>query len=842
MKALKNNWYRHAREKLFFAAFVVSVSIQLPAQPGIYFDIPGQNLSEALVLFAEQADVNVIVPAEMLSGQVSSPLVGPFTVEDALSALLSKSTFGFDVVDGGRSVVIASRADIASTEAGSGAAVSSERVESMLVVSARHREERLHEVPMSIAVFGGERLERQGTTNLPQLSYFAGNTVFKVTRGTNSAMSAYIRGLGQDDPLAGYQTGVGVYVDGVYISRPQTPVMDIYDAERIEILRGPQGTLYGRNTIGGAIKYITKALSDEASGSVSVTRGSYGQEDVVLHAESPLDLGYVKVGATLAGFRRDGFGENIYTGGSNYDKDILGFRAKMEITPSDDISFLFSYDITEDNSSVKSGDRRIATDEYGLLRGHYNTAAGIAQSSHPYNNNSVLARGLSVTAKWNLSSQWHFTSISASRDDSVRSAIDFISLPSKHFDTHVHYDNGQKSQELRLSYEGDFFRTMLGAYYLDAKAMNAFELPIEVSPDLFISSFSLADVRTKSSSLFTSATFLMNNDVFLTTVGARYIEDRYSTQIYRNLFAAASAEGSSVPFFGGSGVGLRPQVFNTAGEEVSPNFNGQKTDYGFIPYVSVSWHPSHKVHLYASYSEGYKSGSFDPRGDYSEAVVRQGYDPEYADTYELGIKAFSLADLLTANVAFFHSAYHGMQIAGGLLTEEGDYIYSTTNGADARLRGAELDATLSLVDSRLQSTLGFGYLDAKYTRYIDGNGDDRASVRTFPDAPRLTASIGVQYTTPLDVFGQITLSSSVNYRSKVSILEEPTALDQSSYTLSNLGITWQSPDSVWQLGFDALNIFDKRYVVDGYHFPEFGFITAFYGDPRTISANLKYTF
>ena len=151
------------------------------------------------------------------------------------------------------------------------------RVLDEVVVTARRREESLKDVPLSITAFSGEQLERMGALDIIEVAKSSPNVTLEVSRGTNTTLTAFIRGVGQQDPVAGFEAGVGMYIDDVYLNRPQAAVLDIYDVERIEILRGPQGTLYGRNTIGGAIKYVTSRLSDEAETKLRLSVGSYNQ-------------------------------------------------------------------------------------------------------------------------------------------------------------------------------------------------------------------------------------------------------------------------------------------------------------------------------------------------------------------------------------------------------------------------------------------------------------------------------------------------------------------------------------------------------------------------------------
>ena len=179
-------------------------------------------------------------------------------------------------------------------------------------------------MPIAVTAYSGEQLERQGAIDITDIGDTTPNVTLEVSRGTNSTLTAFIRGIGQQDPVAGFEQGVGIYLDDVYLNRPQGAVLDIYDVERIEVLRGPQGTLYGRNTIGGAIKYVTRRLSDDPQLNGCAARSApIGQLDGVvtrIHADRRQAS---RSALRSRGSRRDGFGKNFTTGDDNYNKDIL---------------------------------------------------------------------------------------------------------------------------------------------------------------------------------------------------------------------------------------------------------------------------------------------------------------------------------------------------------------------------------------------------------------------------------------------------------------------------------------------------------------------------------------
>ncbi|TVS13963.1 MAG: TonB-dependent receptor, partial [Wenzhouxiangella sp.] len=223
-------------------------------------------------------------------------------------------------------------------------------------VTARRREETELDVPISITALSGEALSDVGAQDITYLKQAVPNTTLEVSRGTSNTLTAFIRGVGQQDPVAGFEAGVGIYVDDVFLNRPQGAVLDIFDVERIEVLRGPQGTLYGRNTIGGAVKYVTRRLGRDPRVSLRGSIGSFSQRDLVVSGEMPVS-DTAAIGGAIATFNRDGFGTNLTTGKDNYDKDVLAGRASVEWTPTDQWFIRLAGDYFEDTSNPVGGHR-----------------------------------------------------------------------------------------------------------------------------------------------------------------------------------------------------------------------------------------------------------------------------------------------------------------------------------------------------------------------------------------------------------------------------------------------------------------------------------------------------
>ena len=194
-----------------------------------------------------------------------------------------------------------------------------------IVVTARRREELIQDVPGAVTAFSGAAIEQAGIQDVTGIADLVPNTTLKASRATNTTLTAFIRGIGQQDPVAGYEQGVGIYLDDVYLARPQGALQDIYDLARIEILRGPQGTLYGRNTIGGAVKYVSKKLGDRPELNIKAALGEYSQQDLVVRGNLPIN-DMIRIGGTIATFNHDGYGSNVVNGRENYNKEVWAGR------------------------------------------------------------------------------------------------------------------------------------------------------------------------------------------------------------------------------------------------------------------------------------------------------------------------------------------------------------------------------------------------------------------------------------------------------------------------------------------------------------------------------------
>jgi iron complex outermembrane receptor protein len=756
-----------------------------------------------------------------------------------------------------------------------------------IVVTARRRNEALLDVPIAVTAYSGEQLEREGAIDITDVGDTTPNVTLEVSRGTNSTLTAFIRGIGQQDPVAGFEQGVGIYLDDVYLNRPQGTVLDIYDVERIEILRGPQGTLYGRNTIGGAVKYVTRRLSNDPEVRVRGTVGTYGQLDGVATLSYPI-ADMLRVGASVARLTRDGFGKNFTTGDDNYDKDVLAGRVSAEIGNDDSAMLRISADYTKDKSNARGGHRLIPGLLSGtpILAGVFNSLGGQTDPKQKVTNKGVAAHGT-----FEVADGFTLKSITALRKDKSLTPIDFDALPAVDLDVPGIYKNKQFSQEVQLEVDRGPLAGVVGAYYLKADAQTIFDVRLFTTFGGF-TAFTDADVHTKTWAIFGDFTYDIT-DQFSVSAGARYTSDRRHATVLRQSYLGG---GSTI--FGGLGIPF--------GGPTS-NFEGKRKDTAFTPRLSVSYKPNDDHQIYLSWSKGFKGGGFDPRGQSTQApdldVPPDGvqadeiydymaFEPEKVTSYELGWKGKMFDNRVYAALALFHANYKDMQIPASVpcvVSGINSFCGLTSNAGKARIQGVEFEGNARLFGNpggpRLNFAWSLGYLNADFKEFLTllnvdedlnpfpGNAIreiDMADFRKIQNTPAWTASGSLSYTTPL-AEGRLDINSTLSYRSKSQQFEIASpGLDQNGFSLLDASIVYELPHGHWTVGLHGKNLTNKKYIGAGYNFLNVnpytgeyinngatpgatggvpglesalgreGVLTAYYGNPRQIMFTVGY--
>lgn len=732
--------------------------------------------------------------------------------------------------------------------------------DNVIIVTARRREERIQDVPLSITALSGEELTRTGTLEITEIAQEVPNLTLEVSRGTNTTLTAFIRGVGQQDPVAGFEAGVGLYVDDIYLNRPQGAVLDVYDVERVEILRGPQGTLYGRNTIGGAIKYVTARLPDETEVKVRGSYGSYNQADLILTASTPVSDS-LKLGVSGARLSRGGFGDNLVQDGvENYNKDVWAARGTIEFD-NGPLFIRLSGDYVKDNSDPRQGHRLLPGAFTGapVLDSVYDTRAGLDVVDQ-----EVEAYGGGLTIAYEASDTVTLKSITGYRKDNSTTPIDFDSLPDADLDVPAIYRNKQFSQELQLLYEGDRLSGVLGAYYLDANAYTAFDVALFTTGALpavglpGLNAQTLGDVDTETYSIFGDFTYDITDQLSL-SLGGRYTWDKRTSRILRTTFIGGYSDlfppSDAIPI------------------AVTSDFLGSATFKEFTPRASLAFKPNANHTFYITYSKGFKGGGFDPRGQTSAAPDLDGdgdidfddqyeflsFEPEKVDSYEIGWKASLLDDRLFISMAAFKGDYTDVQIPGSVgFDSDGDgvsesFVGITSNAGDADVNGFEFEGRAIVgkdfagPGSRFTFNWALGILDANYNTFIDAFGNDVADQRVFQNTPDITANAGFDLGLPV-ANGIVDFLGSVSLRSDSSQFELPGPLDQDGFALVDASIVYTDDSDRWSVGVHGKNLFDKRYIVAGYDFVTGsvlgleGNLTGFYGDPRRVFVTGQFKF
>jgi iron complex outermembrane receptor protein len=625
------------------------------------------------------------------------------------------------------------------------------------------------------------------------------------------------------------------------------------------VLRGPQGTLYGRNTIGGAVKYVTRRIGDDPTVKIRGAYGSYDQADLVVSASTPIGDSGLKLGGAFARLSRGGFGTNLTTGLDNYNKDVWAGRGTIEFEPSSDAYFRVTGDYTHDKSNTRGGHRLIAGIASGtpMLANVFDSRGNLLDPPQ-----DVKSYGVNGFFELKPSDWLTVRSITGWRKDDNATPIDFDALNAVQVDVPAYYNNEQFSQEVQALIDSGGFSGLLGIYYLDARARTVFDvrLPGGVTAQTF------GNVSTDTVAVFGDFTYDFN-DMFSVSAGGRYTWDRRDANVLRRTYL-----GGGSPFFGGAGT-----LFATTSD-----FTGKADFAKFTPRASISFKPSANHTLYASWAKGFKGGGFDPRGQTTACRTPAGgacnaqqvydflaFDPENVTSYEVGYKASVFDRRLTFALAAFQSDYLDVQVPGSIGTTVGGvqtFIGITTNAGKARIRGIEFEGNAALIRSDA-GTLNFnwsiGYMDAEYLSFIDSRGLDVANRRKIQNTPDWTASGTLAYTTPIGD-GSLTISGTASYRGASQQFELRTPmLDQPSYTLFDANLVWDVNETL-SFGIHGRNLTNKRYIVAGYNFlaqnpdtGEFlrtgtgayvstlgteGVLTAYYGNPRQIfgTATIKF--
>jgi iron complex outermembrane receptor protein len=746
-----------------------------------------------------------------------------------------------------------------------------------IVVTARRRAENLQDVPVAVTAIGAAAIQTQDVTNLEDLNSFVPNFKIAADRATSSTINVYIRGVGQSDPLWGFDPGVGVYIDDVYLARPQTALLDVIDVQDIEILRGPQGTLYGKNTIAGAIKYVTRDIDGPATLTASVTGGNYGEHDEKLNFSTPVIDDHVYFGLALADLQHNGYGHVVSEPGypaSPYNsigqdvsnKDVLAGRANLTIKWGESSKLRIIADDTLDNSNA-SGGQRLNNYLAPQLSDPFDT-----RTDMPVDNDYSHRSGASATYTQSLTDQLGLKIVAGYIHGKSQQFIDFEELDSNLFQVPGAYHDQQSSGEAQLTFKNDLVNAVGGVFYMDSTACGSYNASIGTlnlldipAFDLYITELVKGCVLTKSSAVYGDTAWKLTDRLNL-DAGIRWNEDQKTADVYQADYASV-APTQLLPnqqFFNPGAVpaGFFPDP------GVVTNYTNTRAFVNITPRLGLDYHWTDHVMTYVSYSRGFKSGGFDMRGN--AAVYPQtenGYNSETADNYEAGIKSTLLNDTLLLNFTAFYDPYKNAQIG---VQQFVDYLGTPTNLTAVLNAGKQINEGLEIESvwrplKALTLGLNVGYLDSYYKDYLipcnvftaaPGCGPSVATVNVADDnrplnAPAWTVSGNATYTWDL-AKGQVLARAGYDWRSFTKVANTtPSVTDQPAYGLLNAGLAFTTVSKAWRFSLDGKNLTNRYYRVAGYDFgnppigPANSFIggvsqIGFYGPPRTYQVTAQY--
>jgi iron complex outermembrane receptor protein len=736
-----------------------------------------------------------------------------------------------------------------------------------IVVTARKREESLQETPIAISAFSADALDRQQITNTEDLDQVAPNLQFASygpLTGNNSAAQVYIRGIGQSDGSSGVDPGVGLYIDEVYMGRSVGGVMDFRDISGVQILRGPQGTLFGRNTIGGAVLLTTTLPGDNFGGTVRVGVG----DDNLREAFGALDL---PVSDTL-GFRvsagtreRDGYVHRVYDGLDLGNENTHTFQGSMRWRPSDDFSLILRSDYTKSDEhgspfvfvtingsqafpaatsrgagcpgatfpppSVPQGvvDARCANDATWDL-GHF-TNGGNAKASSELEN-----WGVSATAQWQISPSFSLKSISAYRELEWQGARDADNTGLLVLHTDYGSDGDQFSQELQALFDVGSVKGVIGAFYFEESINDLLTVPFAAPPPLVASGaipgsrdYQEAQIDNDNWAAFTQWTFNATDKLSL-TAGVRYTEE--TKGIYITSFTTTPLTAPVVV----------PTTYNT------PNVAGPGLNILLQPFenkyssttgsASVQYNFTDSVMSYVSWSQGFKSGGFNQR--YNNAPpdnVPVAFDEETAETYELGIKS-EFGGSVRLNAAIFRTNYDNMQ-----LTYRLGIVPLLFNAGKSRIQGGEVEFTYAPGSLLIEGSLGYNDNNVIAIAQVPGTTQTVGPSNRLPFTPEWQGNVGIGYDFDL---GGSTLTPRVNVSYTDGMYFDaanPVEVAQlDAVTVVNASVTWASGG--WKLRGGLNNATDEDYRVAGNssYSTSAGYAEAIYARPRNWYLSAEYNF
>jgi iron complex outermembrane receptor protein len=747
-----------------------------------------------------------------------------------------------------------------------------------IIVTARKRKESLQETPISITALSAVALEERSLSNLSEISDFAPNVVMATgLSGGGNNLEIFMRGVGQSDFLVTTDPGVGIYIDGVYHSRTFGAVFDLLDLGRVEVLRGPQGTLFGKNTIGGAISLITQKPTGEFGGYGEVTFGRFNRIDGRGTVNFPVIEDRLFARFSFSTKNRNGYAKRLdFNTGKVIDRqgdeDITSVRGALRWLASDAIEVNIRADVATANGEAAPLTLAFFDDtgQFGGLGGLWNALVGIPNglpmssafiTSNPLttfgtgpNTNSTDIWGISATIDWDASDIIHVKSITAYRENDAAFGRDGDGSPLQYVQTFDQDTQNQFSQEIQLSGVSfnDRLTWIVGGFFFDETATDtnnvrlasglyaALEaLPAAViplapvtcppPPGVFLpcaggagNPFNIAfdldfdmynHINITSYAGYTQGTFQVT-DKLSVTGGVRYTYEKKDYTLEHKRI--------------NSGVFIVPLT------TVSDNWSKVS------PMSSIEYRWSRDIMTYVKVAQGFKSGGFNGRPILQSAV--ESFGPETLTSYEAGVKSQLFDRRLILNITGFYNKYKDIQLGSVSSDPSGNLILLIQNAGKATVKGLEAELRARPA-AGLDITGGLGYTDFQFDRLNPGVADITLATRPVK-TPKWTANASIQYAFPVGEFGLLSLRGDWIYTSSYfqDNIDTP-FIKQSGFSRFNARVVFEHVDGGWQVFAFGTNLSDKRYIINGIAaLNSFGSAEATYGRPREWGIGVKKQF
>lgn len=731
-----------------------------------------------------------------------------------------------------------------------------------VIVTAEKREQSVQSIPLAVTAFSQADMDLRDATDMRVLQNFTPNLEFNNESGGQNNSRVTLRGIGTETLVGGGDPGVALHVDGIYVGRNSAAAQSVFDVERLEVLRGPQGTLYGRNATGGSINIITSKAMDEFEASADVTVGNYNRTRVRGIVNIPLsDNVYSRF--SILKEDRDGYLENTFSGGrDNDDKDTLSIRGQLLWDLDDDNEIILRAFHTK-NEGTGAGSRYLGEDtDYqftnyliGISDGSVGPPAGVpivgplftqpatgnpalpqSRNFHEISKNAdefvdMEHQGVDLTVEWNLSSHVKLRSITSYQTIDNASLVDAdnteLSIEERARDNQAK----QQSQEFNLlSTSDDALVWILGAFYFHEEIDEDFSILTPgglLDPSIMLPGGQLpggngvgqtptAAHEADSYAFFGQATYSFS-DSLRVTAGLRYsVDEKEQSRV--NAVIVDQVTGFQL---GGGGV-VGPSSLETVEDDWSSTTGKLSIDYDL----------NDDSLLYATYSTGYKAGGIPFNG------VMEPYEPEQVDAFEVGSKNEFLDNRLRLNLAAFYYDYQDLQVFR--LTADGP---RAENAAQSTVWGLEAEFQ-ALITENLRIDGSAGYLEAEYDEYLVERPPPGAdfSGNTLNHAPENMYNLGVQYDRDLS---RGALTARVDYVRRGDSYFDRANTDfdlQEAYGLISANIRYEQ-DS-WFVALYGKNLGDEEYVTGQIINPPFncGCRTVGVGEPRTYGVTVGMSF